>query len=222
MATQSLALTHRDQEIPGPIRETSPTIFANSRLQRPTVKGKFLYIGNNKLWVRGVTYGTFRPDSDGYQYNKRIIEQDFAQIAANGLNAIRTYTVPPRWFLDAALLYGFRVMVGIPWEQHIAFLEDKKNARSIEERVRGGVRACAGHPAVLCYAIGNEIPAPIVRWHGRGPIEHFLKSLYLAAKEEDPDGESIFIKWLGNTIRQPTISRNKQRRLEKSLGISSV
>jgi GT2 family glycosyltransferase len=159
------------------------------------VKGKFLYVGNNKLWVRGVTYGTFRPDSDGYQYNKRIIEQDFAQIAANGLNAIRTYTVPPRWFLDAALLHGLRVMVGIPWEQHIAFLEDKKNARSIEERVRGGVRACAGHPAVLCYAIGNEIPAPIVRWHGRGPIERFLKHLYLGAKEEDPDGLVTYVNY---------------------------
>jgi hypothetical protein len=53
-------------------------------------------------------------------------------------------------------------VVGLPWEQHIAFLDDsKKHASSIEERVRAGVRACAGRPAVLCYTIGIEIPASI-------------------------------------------------------------
>ena len=30
-------------------------------------------------------------------------------------------------------------------------------------RVREGVRRVAGHPGVLSFAIGNEIPAPIVR-----------------------------------------------------------
>ena len=51
-------------------------------------------------------------------------------------------------------------MVGLPWEQHVAFLDDRaRAARRSRQRVRDGVRACAGHPAVLCYAIGNEIPA---------------------------------------------------------------
>ena len=50
-----------------------------------------------------------------------------------------------------------------------------------------GVRACAGHPAVLCYVIGNEIPASIVRWHGRRRMERYLERLYRAAKSEDPE-----------------------------------
>jgi hypothetical protein len=33
--------------------------------------------------------------------------------------------------------------------------------------VRAGVRVVAGHPALLAVSIGNEVPAPIVRWHGR-------------------------------------------------------
>src|SRR6266545_1679209 len=136
------------------------------------VRGKFLFAGSQKLYVRGVTYGTFRPNVNGSEFHDMDrVEADFRQIAANGMNAIRTYTVPPRWLLDAAQLHGLRVLVGLPWEQHIAFLDDKSRARSVEERVCAGVHACADHPAVLCYAVGNEIPAPIVRWYGHRRIE---------------------------------------------------
>ena len=76
-------------------------------------------------------------------------------------------------------------MVGLPWEQHITFLDSRSRAGDIEARVREGVRACAGHPAILCYAVGNEIPASIVRWYGRRRIERFLRRLYKAAKAED-------------------------------------
>jgi GT2 family glycosyltransferase len=65
-------------------------------------------------------------------------------------------------------------MVGLPWEQHITFLDDPGRPARIEASVAEGVRACLGHPAVLCYAVGNEIPAPIVRWHGRRAIERFI------------------------------------------------
>lgn len=167
-----------------------------SRLLRPRVQGKFLYVGNTKLWVRGVTYGTFRPNGNGSDYpSSKVVEQDFAQIAANGLNAIRTYTVPPRGVLDIAQEFGLRVMVGLPWEQHIAFLGDKKRARSIEEKVRAGVHACIGHPAVLCYAIGNETPAPIVRWHGSRRVERYIERLYRAAKAEDPEALVTYVNY---------------------------
>jgi len=32
---------------------------------RPQVRGKFIFVGDEKLYVRGVTYGTFTPDADG-------------------------------------------------------------------------------------------------------------------------------------------------------------
>jgi GT2 family glycosyltransferase len=163
---------------------------------RPRVAGKFIFVGNEKFWVRGVTYGTFRPDRNGNEFGDRsVVERDFSQIAANGLNTVRTYTVPPRWFLDAAQQHGLRVMVGVPWEQHVAFLDDKRRCRSIVERVRTSVRALAGHPAILCYAIGNEIPAPIVRWHGAEKVAHFLERLYRAAKTEDPAGLVTYVNY---------------------------
>ena len=49
---------------------------------RPEVRGKFLYAGNRKLYVRGVTYGTFRPDETGCEYgDEHTVERDFAQMA---------------------------------------------------------------------------------------------------------------------------------------------
>src|SRR5262245_3525882 len=167
----------------------------HARSLRPRVEGKFLYCGDRKLWVRGATYGTFRRDEAGQEFRERAVERDFGQIAANGLNAIRTYSVPPRWLLDSARRHGLRVMVGLPWEQHITFLDDAKRVRAIEARVRAGVAACAGHPAILGYAIGNEIPATIVRWHGRERVERYLHDLYRAAKAEDPGGLVTYVNY---------------------------
>src|SRR5947209_4012314 len=90
---------------------------------RPAVQGKFIVTGEEKLFVRGVTYGTFRTDEDGNELlDSEVVKADFARMTESGINAIRTYTVPPRWLLDLAHDHDLRVMVGLPWEQHIAFL----------------------------------------------------------------------------------------------------
>ncbi len=160
------------------------------------MRGKFLFIGEEKLYVRGVTYGPFRPGQDGTEYpNPARVAQDLEAIAAIGINTIRTYNVPPRWFLDAAQCAHLRVMVGLPWEQHVAFLDDSRTARAIEARLREAVRKCAGHPAVLCYAVGNEIPAGIVRWLGRRRVERFIEKLYRAAKAEDPEALVTYVNF---------------------------
>jgi O-antigen biosynthesis protein len=165
-------------------------------MARPRANGKFLYRGTKKLYLRGVTYGTFAPGADGSGYpDPETIERDFEQMAANGINALRTYTLPPQRLLDAALNHGLLVMVGLAWEQHVTFLDARGRAADVERRLREGVRACAGHPAVLAYSIGNEIPAPIVRWHGKRRIERFLERLYCAAKSEDPEGLVTYVSY---------------------------
>ena len=163
---------------------------------RPYIAGKFLFVGDEKFWIRGVTYGTFRPGPGGEPYPAPdVVDRDLTAIAANGFNTIRTYTVPPRWLLDAAHRRGLRVMVDLPWEQHVTFLDDSRRAASIEARVREGVRTCAGHPGVLGYALGNEIPAPIVRWHGRRRVERYLHRLYRAVKAEDPGALVTYVSY---------------------------
>lgn len=163
---------------------------------RPQVAGKFIFVGDEKFYMRGVTYGPFRPDENGCEYHTpELVDLDFAQMASNGINAVRTYTVPPRWLLDAAQKHGLRVMVGLPWEEHIAFLDSRKTIRDIERRVRDGVRSCANHPALLCFTIGNEIPASIVRWYGRHRIEAFLKRLFDVTKAEDPGALVTYVNF---------------------------
>src|SRR5258705_2285619 len=163
---------------------------------RPCVHGKFLFVGDEKLYIRGVTYGTFRPRADGTEVPEpEVVERDFAAMAANGFNAVRLYSVPPVWLLDAAQRHGLRVMIGLPVERYIGFLAEKKKAPDIEEVVRAGVRASAGHPAVLCYAVGNEIPASLARWFGATRVERYLERLYCAAKDEAPDSLVTYVNY---------------------------
>lgn len=164
--------------------------------KRAFVKGKFLYKGAEKFYIKGVTYGTFRPLEDGSQFPKEeVVAQDFEMMAQQGINCVRTYTVPPRYLLDLALLFDLSIMVGLPWEQHITFLDETDRANDIVRRVEEGVAACEQHPAILCFAVGNEIPAGIVRWHGKDKIEAFLKRLYLAVKAVDPESLVTYVNF---------------------------
>jgi beta-galactosidase/beta-glucuronidase len=163
---------------------------------RPQVRGKFLFVDNRKFYVRGVTYGPFRPTEDGADYPEPAqVALDFERMAASGINSVRTYSTPPRWMLDLAQQHGLCVMIGLPWEQHVTFLDEAGRARAIEDRVRAVVRNCAGHPAVLCYSVGNEIPAGIVRWLGRHRVEHFIEKLYRAVKDEDPNALVTYVNF---------------------------
>lgn len=163
---------------------------------RISVRGKFLFQGSSKFYVRGVTYGTFATDGQGKeQWSAQVVERDFEAMAAHGFNAVRIYTPPPRWLLDLAVENGLYVMVGLPWEQHITFLGERGRVRAIERRLREALSGIADHPAVLCYAIGNEIPAPITRWHGSGAIERTLERYYRVVKEQAPDALVTYVNF---------------------------
>jgi GT2 family glycosyltransferase len=124
-----------------------------------------------------------------------VVRRDFEAMVEAGANALRTYVPPPLWLLDLANQLGLKVMVGLAWEQHVAFLDDPERARAIVAKVGRQVRECEAHPAILCYALGNEIPAPIVRWHGKGRTERFLEQLYREGKEADPEGLFTYVNY---------------------------
>lgn len=178
------------------LRATPAQTNFGEDLERPVVRGKFLFANGRKLYVRGTTYGTFALDDEGRErFDFTTVERDFALMAANGINAVRVYTVPPRRLLDAAYRFGLRVMVGLPWEQHVAFLDEPDRCRQIEARLREDVRGCAHHPAILAYAVGNEIPSSVVRWLGRERVERFIERLYRAVKAEDPTALVTYVNF---------------------------
>jgi GT2 family glycosyltransferase len=163
---------------------------------RPRVHGKFLFVGDQKFWIRGVSYGTFKPDHFGAQFPAQdVVDRDFEAIAAAGFNAIRVYTLPPLRLMDAAAAFDLRVMIGLPWNQYVTFLEDRASAKRIVTQIRESVRGLAGHPAVLCYALGNEISATIVRWYGKARIERFIASLNRAVYLEDPEALVTYVNF---------------------------
>jgi GT2 family glycosyltransferase len=164
---------------------------------RPRVRGKFIYVGDQKLIVRGVSYGAFEPDSDGREYHDiAVLERDFAAMAENNVNVVRIpHTMPPLHLLDVAERYGLWVMVGLSAEQYAGYLIDRESAPDVEELVREKVRACAQHPALLAYALGNEIPAAMARWIGRAAIERYLERLRDAVKQEDPEGLVTYVNY---------------------------
>ena len=90
-------------------------------------------------------------------------------MAGLGINTVRTYTPPRPDLLDEAARHGLRVMVGLPWSQHVAFLDDRRAdaRRSGSEIVAPRCARSRDHPAALMFALGNEIPPAVVRWHGR-------------------------------------------------------
>ena len=165
-------------------------------MQPVSVDGKFLLAGNRRFLIKGVTYGTFAPRRDGFHYpDDARFDQDLSNIAAAGFNTVRVYTPPPQSFLDRAQAAGLRVMVGLPWTQHIAFLDDRAMTETIRRQITGQVRELARHPAVLMFALGNEIPPGIVRWHGRRRIERFLRELCEDARDVSPTSLFTYVNY---------------------------
>jgi O-antigen biosynthesis protein len=170
---------------------------ARPHLSRTSVDGKFLSAHGEPLFVRGITYGAFQPDRMGREYtNEELIERDFAQMAALGINTVRIpHTMPPRSLLDIAAQFGLRVMVGLSAEQSAGYLIDGNFPRDFTDRFRAKVRLCAGHPALLCIALGNEIMASQARWLGARRITRYLHRLYTIVKEEDPDAIVTYVNY---------------------------
>ena len=156
--------------------------------------GKFLrlagedFVAGEDFLVRGVAYGTFAPRADGHQFPEATqVCRDFALMRAGGINTVRTYVIPPPDVLDLATEIGLRVMAGVSWPQHVAFLDDRSLRRDIIREIGEQVRSIANHPAILLTAIGNEIPAGVVRWHGRRNVEAFLRAAFDEARDAAPE-----------------------------------
>ena len=151
-------------------------------------RGKFFFSGGEKVLLKGLTYGPFAPDRFGTQFpSRQIVGADLDLMVELGANTLRTFTVPPRWLLDLAAERKLRVLAGIPWAEHVCFLDSTELAQDIRRTVAESVHACVGHPALAGYLVGNEIPPDIVRWYGAPRVSAFLRDLVDITKGIDPE-----------------------------------
>jgi GT2 family glycosyltransferase len=157
---------------------------------RLVARGKYLFDGERKFYARGVSYGPFPPNSRGERYPEPDrVAADFALMKQMGANVVRCYVPPPAWLLEEAIRHNLRLMVGIPWPFHMAFLDSREMAADIRNSIRKGVEDLRQYgDAILAYSLGNEIRSDIARWHGPRAIGKFLRELYDIGKQADPGG----------------------------------
>src|SRR5262249_51852273 len=126
---------------------------------------------------------------DGHPFpTSERVKEDFTQMQALGINSIRTYHIPPEWFLHLADEQGIGLILDVPWPKHLCFLQSKEACRDARRALRQAAEQGQYHPCILAYSIGNEIPSNIVRWYGPRRIERFLAELQDVAKQTDPQG----------------------------------
>src|SRR2546427_142049 len=171
---------------------------------RVHVDGKFFRLGGKKFYPRGLTYGPFAPNEQKEMFPSREqTVRDFLQLRELGANLLRIYYVPPRWFLDLAAEHELKLLVDVPWQKHLCFLESEKSKAEARDSVRAAVQACQGHPAVFAYSVVNEIPAEIVRWSGARRVTDFIEELVDVAKSADPDCLSTFTSYPPTEFLRP-------------------
>ena len=157
-------------------------------LGRVGAVAKFFFEGAGKFYLKGVTYGPFRPDAEGfYLGTSEQLARDLALMREVGLNVLRIYHTPPLWFLDQCAAAGMRVLITLPWAKHVEFLRERSTRAAIVESVRAGVALHAGHPAIFGYLVGNEISSTMVRWLGVRRVTEFLEHLIRVARATDPN-----------------------------------
>lgn len=155
---------------------------------RVVVDGKFFRLGSRKFFPKGVTYGPFAPHApEEFFPPPHTVRTDFDLIRELGANLLRLYYVPPRWFLDLAFEYQFKLLIDVPWNKHVCFLDDPDAQEAARQAVRKAVRSCAAHPAVFAFSVVNEIPSDIVRWSGADAVAEFLDELIDLGRKEDPE-----------------------------------
>ncbi len=151
------------------------------------VRAKFFFDGDEKFFLKGVTYGPFAPDAEGHFVGSPAqARRDCEMIQSLGINLLRLYHVPPTWFLNICREFRLRVLISIPWAEHVEFLNNRAIRRQVVRTVREAVFKNHGHEAIFGYFVGNEIPTTMVRWLGARRVIHFVEHLINVARQADP------------------------------------
>jgi GT2 family glycosyltransferase len=168
---------------------------------RVVVDGKHLRLGGEPFRIKGVTYGSFVPRLDGEPFPERArMKEDLRAIADAGLNTVRTYELPPIDVLDVADELGLQVLVGLHYDDWRMEASPTGAARrrirdAGQRAVEKAIERCAGRDHVLGIAVGNEIPADVVRVHGINAVQDALSELIEQVHAGYPDTLATYVNF---------------------------
>ena len=166
--------------------------------------GKFLWAGEEKIFLHGATYGPFGPAERNHGLPAAaVVARDLSEMQAWGATAVRVYHVPPEWFLELCTERNLRVLVSVPWGDHVDFLRPESSRAAVRETVRHAAAHLSGWPVVAALLVGNEIPATLVRWLGPRRVQLFLEELIDTARQALPGTLIGYANYPGTEFLQP-------------------
>ena len=183
---------------------------AASTERRPTVGGRYLYADGRKLYVRGVTYGPFAPDAVTGETVRpaswsSATSRRWPRTASTPCASTRCRragcSTPPG-------ATACCVMVGLPWEQHVAFLDDR-GARPVDRapRARGRprLRRASGRALLRDRQRDPGVDRALAR-RAAGSSASSSGSTD-AVKDEDPGGARHLRQLPDDRVPRPAVPR---------------
>ncbi|GEM_PF-6052754 len=151
-------------------------------------------VDGRPFFIKAVAYSISYPGKKTFEEIPfKVFEDDFRTIKEAGFNTIRTYEPLPESLLDLAEKEGLRVIEGVVrLDGSTDFGSPEELERLCQEAVRI-IRRDKGRSCILMWSIWNDAPFHweaggnvIPRW-GFKRVNDFLRTVYNAAKNEDPD-----------------------------------
>lgn len=155
--------------------------MSKSGQKRLRVNGRFLALGEDRVFLKGVTFGPFPHDRD---LDPRT---EFPRLAECGFNAVRVYTGADGYLLDSAEENGLTVLAGLPWDWTRDFLDEPKLRSEGELRLLEFLKEHGDHPALGALLVANEIPSDLTRWMGAVDVRDSIEMLIEACRGESKD-----------------------------------
>ncbi|MFI4912308.1 MAG: glycoside hydrolase family 2 TIM barrel-domain containing protein [Sedimentisphaeraceae bacterium JB056] len=154
-------------------------------MRKIEVKGKWIYLNNQKIYLRGYIRGREAHDHpnmlnlDLYTYHEKNIKQ----AKKFGFNLVRFHSrIPDQTFLEAADKLG--ILVHVELRKYFGKYQKERRMMSDEGEILDKqqwietVKKLRNHCCVMAYCMGNEIRKP-----GRNP---FVREIADLTKEIDP------------------------------------
>ena len=164
---------------------TPPAVQNGTRVE---AAGKFLRLADGTAhFVRGVSYGPFKPNSRGEPFPEdERLATDLRHISGLGFNTVRLYEPPTDAVLREVETLGLRLIVGIPWSEHVDFLANRPLCHEIGAQVAAISTRLRDHACVTALLVGNEIEKTLVRWMKPRRVRAFIEKLIAIARSNAP------------------------------------